>query len=69
MKAFLDHGNVKRTIDIDENSSSILQQIEKEGIDLNEVSDLLEEQGVSAFVDSFNELLETLEQKVSQLKN
>ena len=69
LKAFLDHGNVKRTIDIDENSSSILQQIEKEGIDLNEVSDLLEEQGVSAFVDSFNELLETLEQKVSELKN
>ena len=48
--------------------SSILEKIENEGVDLREVSQLLEEQGVAAFVDSFNELLQTLEEKVDQLK-
>ena len=68
LKAFIDHGNVRRTIDSNEYNSSILEKIENEGVDLREVSQLLEEQGVAAFVDSFNELLQTLEEKVDQLK-
>jgi len=69
LEAFIDHGNVSRTIDSDNHDSSILERIEKEGVNLQEVAELLEEQGVSSFIESFNDLLETLEQKVMQLKN
>ena len=69
LEAFIDHGRVSRTIDSDNHDSSILERIEKEGVNLQEVAELLEEQGVSSFIESFNDLLGTLEQKVTQLKN
>ena len=69
LEAFIDHGKVARTIDSAKHDYSILEQIEKEGVDLQEVAELLEEQGVSAFIESFNDLLGTLEQKVALLKN
>lgn len=69
LEAFIDHGKVARTIDSDNHDPSILKQIEKEGVDLQEVAELLEEQGVSSFIESFNDLLGTLKQKVAQLKN
>ena len=69
LEAFIDHGKVARTIDSDNHDSSILERIEKEGVDLQEVAELLEEQGVSSFIESFNDLLGTLKQKVAQLKN
>ena len=69
LEAFIDHGKVARTIDSADHDFSILERIEKEGIDLQEVAELLEEQGVSSFIESFNDLLGTLKQKVAQLKN
>jgi len=69
LEAFIDHGKVVRTIDSDNHDYSILEQIEKEGVDLQEVAELLEEQGVESFIKSFNDLLETLNQKVALLKN
>ncbi len=69
LEAFIDHGKVARTIDSAEHDSSILEQIQKEGVDLREVAELLEEQGVSSFIESFNDLLGTLDQKVALLKN
>ena len=69
LQAFIDHGKVARTIDSDDFDSSLLEQIENEGVDLHEVAQLLEEQGVAAFIESFNDLLNTLNQKVLQLKN
>jgi len=69
LKAFIDHGKVARTIDSDNHDSSLLEKIEKEGVNLHEVAQLLEEQGVASFTESFNDLLETLHQKVAQLKN
>ena len=65
----IDHGKVTRTIDSDNHDYSLLEQIENEGVNLREVAQLLEEQGVAAFIDSFNDLLNTLNQKVLQLKN
>ena len=69
LEAFIDHGKVARTIDSADHDFSILERIEKEGVDLQEVAELLEEQGVSSFIESFNDLLGTLKQKVAQLKN
>ena len=69
LEAFIDHGKVARTIDSDDYDSSLLEKIEKEGVDLLEVAQLLEEQGVASFIESFNDLLETLSQKVTHLKN
>ena len=37
------------------------------GVDLDDVSRVLEEEGVSAFTKSFNELLTSLEEKVQGL--
>jgi transaldolase len=69
LEAFIDHGKVARTIDSDLYDPSLLEKIEKEGVDLLEVAQLLEEQGVASFIESFNDLLETLSQKVAHLKN
>ena len=69
LEAFIDHGKVARTIDSDLHDPSLLEKIEKEGVDLLEVAQLLEEQGVASFIESFNDLLETLSQKVAHLKN
>ena len=69
LQAFMDHGKVARTIDSDNHDFSLLDKIEKEGVDLQDVAQLLEEQGVTAFIESFNDLLNTLNQKVLQLKN
>jgi transaldolase len=69
LEAFIDHGKVARTIDSDSHDSSLLKQIEDEGVNLQEVAQLLEEQGVASFIESFNDLLETLSQKVAELTN
>jgi transaldolase len=69
LEAFIDHGKVARTIDSDDHDFSLLNKIEKEGVNLQDVSQLLEEQGVASFIESFNDLLTTLNQKVLQLKN
>jgi transaldolase len=69
LEAFIDHGRVARTIDSDDHDFSLLDKIEEEGVNLQEVSQLLEEQGVSSFIESFNDLLMTLDQKVIELKN
>ena len=39
------------------------------GIDMDEVSAQLEREGVDAFIKSFDELIEALEQKASELRS
>ena len=69
LEAFIDHGKVARTIDSDSHDPSLLKKIEEEGVNLQEVAQLLEEQGVASFIESFNDLLETLNQKAAELTN
>lgn len=66
--AFLDHGIVARTIDVNvEDARSIWKALQEVGVDMGDVSRVLEEQGVGAFQKSFDDLLSSLAKKAEQL--
>ena len=68
VEAFCDHGTVVRTIDdgVDE-ARRVLDDLGGLGIDLADVAATLEDEGVASFSKSFDELLQSLEDKRSQL--
>jgi len=65
MMAFRDHGTVKMTIDEDlDGARALFPRLEKSGIDLRQVTDRLETEGVNKFADSFVKVLgETAEKR------
>jgi transaldolase len=66
--AFLDHGTVKRTVDAGvEDARRTIDAIEAAGIGMDEVTRKLEVDGVKAFSDSFDELLETIAANMEEL--
>jgi transaldolase len=66
--AFLDHGTVARTIDDGTaEAKAVLARIEDLGIDPADVGQTLETEGVTAFVKSFDELLQSLQDKANGL--
>jgi transaldolase len=68
VEAFLDHGTVARTVDADpDEASAVLDQVAEVGVDLDDVARVLEEQGVSSFAKSFEELLAVLQAKADAL--
>ena len=68
LEAFMDHGTVARTVDWDvAGAHSDLERIAAAGVNLDDVARVLEEEGVSAFAKSFEELLTTLEEKARSL--
>jgi transaldolase len=61
LDAFEDHGTLARTVDADpDGAQRTLDAIEAVGVDLDEVSRVLEDQGVSTFAKSFDELISAL---------
>jgi transaldolase len=66
--AFLDHGTVARTIDegVDE-ARAHLARLGEVGIDMEEVAQVLEDEGVASFAKSFDELMQALEDKAASL--
>jgi transaldolase len=67
--AFLDHGTVARTVDTNgDEPREVLEGLAELGIDLNDVGRVLEDEGVASFSKSFDELLEILGTKASDLK-
>ncbi|MCY3909927.1 MAG: transaldolase [bacterium] len=61
LEAFTDHGTLAHTVDADPDAAqSILDRVTEVGVDLEAVADRLEDEGVSAFVKSFDDLLESL---------
>ncbi len=61
LEAFTDHGTLARTVDADPGTAqAILDRVTHVGVDLEAVADRLEDEGVSAFVKSFEDLLESL---------
>ena len=65
---FLDHGTVARTLDADlDEARAVLADIAALGIDLDEVAQLLEDQGVASFEKAFTSLIESLEAKAQTL--
>jgi transaldolase len=66
--AFLDHGTLARTVDVDvDEARRTLEQIEAVGISMEDVAATLEDEGVAAFVKSFDELVQSLQDKASAL--
>jgi transaldolase len=66
--AFLDHGTLARTVDADPAAASaVLASLAAAGVDLHDVARVLEDEGVSAFVKSFDELMQSLEDKAATL--
>ena len=66
IEAFEDHGTVACTVDsgVDE-ARETLDALAKHGIDMADVARVLEEEGVAAFVKSYDELLQALEDKAN----
>ena len=69
VEAFLDHGTVALTLDQDPVSSrSVLDVLGSIGVDLNDVTDVLEKEGVASFAKSFDELMDSLREKAAVLQ-
>ena len=69
LDAFEDHGTLARTADADPAAAQrALDAIAEVGVDLDDVSRVLEEQGVSSFAKSFDELITALDTKSESLR-
>lgn len=69
IEAFEDHGTVARTVDKGlEEARAVFDSLAAVGVELTDATRVLEEEGVSAFVKSFDELLGTLGDKAESLR-
>ncbi len=68
VRAFQDHGEVRDTLaaGLDE-ARSLFAELAAAGVDVDDVTAVLEEEGVRKFADSFAELLEGVTEKVGRL--
>jgi transaldolase len=70
LEAFDDHGTLARTVDADpEGAQRTLDAIRDVGVDLDDVTRVLEDQGVASFAKSFDELMSSLEVKAGDLRS
>ena len=64
--AFEDHGTIARTVDDDiAGARGVMAQLTAVGVDIDDVTRLLEDEGVAAFEKSFDELLTVLATKAA----
>jgi transaldolase len=69
LEAFADHGTLERTVDANYAAADeVWQKLADVGVDMADVSECLEREGVDAFVKSFDELIEALEAKATELR-
>jgi transaldolase len=67
MNAYRDHGNpVLRLEDDLEGTERVVQHLAETGIELDTVTSQLENEGIEKFVNPFDKLMQTLEQKRSK---
>ncbi len=65
---FLDHGSVTRTVDAGvEEARSLIAQLADAGIEMEDVAEVLESEGVASFAKSFDELVQSLTDKANAL--
>jgi transaldolase len=68
LRAFADHGEVKRTLDTDpDGAERTLSDAAAAGIDLRAATAELEREGVKAFRDSYRQLLDCIESKLEEV--
>jgi transaldolase len=66
--AVMDHAEIKPTLEegVDE-ARQLLKRLREAGLDYEDVTDILEKEGIQKFADPFNEMLEEIENKSAQL--
>ncbi len=70
LEAFSDHGTLARTVDADfVGAHRVLDELASVGVDLDDVTRTLEQEGVASFSKSFEELLASLETKADALRH
>ena len=68
IEAFADHGTLARRVDADvDEAEATWQGLADVGVDMDDVAEQLEREGVASFEKSFDELLATLEAKAAEL--
>ena len=68
IEAFADHGTLERRVDADVDAAEATwQRLAEVGVDMADVAEQLEREGVASFTKSFDELLETLSAKSAEL--
>ena len=66
LDAFEDHGTLKRTVDADpDEAAAALDRLRAAGIDMRDVEQTLEDEGVHSFAKSFDEVLQSLTDKAA----
>ncbi len=66
LRAFEDHGTLKRTVDADPDAAqTALDRLREAGIDMRDVEQTLEDEGVHSFAKSFDEVLQLLTDKAA----
>jgi len=69
LEAFEDHGTVARTVDADPaGARATLARLGELGVDIDDVTRVLEDEGVAAFVKSLDEVLTTLGDSADKLR-
>jgi transaldolase len=68
IEAFADHGNLARRVDEDvDEAIRVWEELVVVGVDLDDVADKLERDGVASFEKSFDELIDALQAKATEL--
>jgi transaldolase len=68
IEAFADHGTLTRRVDADlDEAEAVWRRLGEVGIDMADVADTLEREGVASFQKSFAELLDALQAKAAEL--
>jgi transaldolase len=68
IRAFQDHGDVRDTLEVGvDEARALLDELAAAGVDYDDVVATLEQEGVDKFVDSFTELLQGIDEKLSAL--
>jgi transaldolase/glucose-6-phosphate isomerase len=68
LEAFMDHGTVAKTLDRDvDEARERLEQLEKLGVKLDDVTRDLLDEGVEKFVKPYDKLIETIAEKQAEI--
>lgn len=70
LAAFADHGTVARTVDVDvDEARAVWARLTEVGVDVADVAERLEREGLASFVASFDDLLDALRTKTADWSN
>jgi transaldolase len=68
IEAVMDHGDISPTLEEGvEETKRLLERLREAGLDYEDVTDVLEKEGIQKFADPFNEMLEEIQNKSRQL--